>query len=1100
MTQMDNKTFHKCLDSRRARFVFCDLHVHSPASYDVRTDYLSKISEDFRKKLESISLPKQGDISDIKRYQDDVLERIPPKEFLRKLVTYRDHLSTDLGLSEADDWSILAVTDHNVCKYSCELSELSWEKRKQNRLITLPAVELDVEFPVSEGVPAEIHLLCIFQPGIGPDDMAHSITTAGGGEQWKEGMSNYSVKDLPKFIANLRTSTNYECICIGAHVGSSKGVQKQCKETIRFSSDEAELSQLEAEIESALENDAQDESDVNRLRKRRDQIVEAIDEEAQIKTLEIIGRCGFDSLQVKGPEDHKHYRRLHRHDSEKGRSTLVVASDAHVPSDVFRVRDYVPHLKISQDLSKVSRSDLFSSIKHSLRLGDTRFISRPIKRSESWIEGIYLRKDSEDVRGFFRKPENGVIPLSRNLTCIVGGRGSGKSALLGGIGFVSKPDDFTRESKNRSEKKIEYMTRCDNLFRKTEIRVCWRFASGKLPTEHKKGVFSSRYFSGSTESEFPVLTNIEGKAAESVSLPNVHIYRFQELENHASGRHLREFLDNINRSDIENLKSEVDEVRERLRSNRIQILDLAKEIDELAQPRSPLKLYAENWRLFDELNSDGMQSELGRYDSASDAREIIEKAKKRLSLFSEKIEYTDLDESLKAIEWKSVCETKELEQFTDELEELKNLLNREEADSEIGKIDELLTKLRQRTRDVENRVGALFSSAEQTFVDVADELREKGLPTGVSERNIRRQKYDQSHTDLTEYKKLWSDVNELLDERMRLFEEFQTVCNKRTDVRKDICESVNRELLENLDQSMLRVYAEPGSVTDDEQFEEWLDDSLSSVFPRLRKPRVLRLIENGVTPKMLFSKLVLNKTPSTDDLIVAEEAASEGRIREEEVKSWLENRAAFVHIGPESSVNDLDPSQKKKIPKEIKEGLVVPSKGENDEDLSNLDSALKLHEIEFDDQPRVFMNDRPSDPQSTERAIDHMSPGQRCSALLPILLLNGDGPLIIDQPEDNLDNRLIREVVVNVLATMKLRRQIVIATHNPNLPVLGDAEQVIALGAVGADESQVLVDGDLDQRDVVKEITDIMEGGREAFQYRYAVYGAHWSGEIAEDE
>jgi ABC-type bacteriocin/lantibiotic exporter with double-glycine peptidase domain len=63
------------------------------------------------------------------------------------------------------------------------------------------------------------------------------------------------------------------------------------------------------------------------------------------------------------------------------------------------------------------------------------------------------------------------------------------------------------------------------------------------------------------------------------------------------------------------------------------------------------------------------------------------------------------------------------------------------------------------------------------------------------------------------------------------------------------------------------------------------------------------------------------------------------------------------------------------------------------------------------------------------------------------LLLSGDYPLIIDQPEENLDNRLIRQVIVNILAAMKLRRQVIIATHNPNLPVLGDVEQCVVLQA-----------------------------------------------------
>ena len=141
--------------------------------------------------------------------------------------------------------------------------------------------------------------------------------------------------------------------------------------------------------------------------------------------------------------------------------------------------------------------------------------------------------------------------------------------------------------------------------------------------------------------------------------------------------------------------------------------------------------------------------------------------------------------------------------------------------------------------------------------------------------------------------------------------------------------------------------------------------------------------------------------------------------------------------------------------------------------------------------------DRPNEMDHA-RLITGLSPGQRCSAILPIILLNGNAPVIIDQPEDNLDNRLIREVVVNILAAMKLRRQIIIATHNPNLPVLGDVEQAIILRATEQDKCQLQAKGDIESDEVVNSITEIMEGGREAFQYRQSIYQAHWKGPIQE--
>jgi len=82
------------------------------------------------------------------------------------------------------------------------------------------------------------------------------------------------------------------------------------------------------------------------------------------------------------------------------------------------------------------------------------------------------------------------------------------------------------------------------------------------------------------------------------------------------------------------------------------------------------------------------------------------------------------------------------------------------------------------------------------------------------------------------------------------------------------------------------------------------------------------------------------------------------------------------------------------------------------------------------------------------------------------------------------------------LASIKLRRQVIIATHNPNLPVLGDVEQAIVLRAIEEKQARLESIGDLDSPETVTHLMDIMEGGREAFQYRQSIYQAHWGGPV----
>ncbi|MCE2440449.1 MAG: ABC transporter [Candidatus Latescibacteria bacterium] len=118
------------------------------------------------------------------------------------------------------------------------------------------------------------------------------------------------------------------------------------------------------------------------------------------------------------------------------------------------------------------------------------------------------------------------------------------------------------------------------------------------------------------------------------------------------------------------------------------------------------------------------------------------------------------------------------------------------------------------------------------------------------------------------------------------------------------------------------------------------------------------------------------------------------------------------------------------------------------------------------------------------RSIQEGSPGQKTAALLAFLLSYGDEPLILDQPEDDLDNHLIYDLIVTQLRAIKLRRQVMVVTHNANIVVNGDAELVIALAARGG-ETQKECEGSLQEQQVRDTICAVMEGGRKAFEDRY---------------
>ncbi|MHB0875042.1 MAG: TrlF family AAA-like ATPase [Anaerolineae bacterium] len=121
-------------------------------------------------------------------------------------------------------------------------------------------------------------------------------------------------------------------------------------------------------------------------------------------------------------------------------------------------------------------------------------------------------------------------------------------------------------------------------------------------------------------------------------------------------------------------------------------------------------------------------------------------------------------------------------------------------------------------------------------------------------------------------------------------------------------------------------------------------------------------------------------------------------------------------------------------------------------------------------------------------SLDKLSAGQRATAMLLLLLVQEDRPLFVDQPEDDLDNRFIYDDIVRILRQQKGVRQLIVATHNPNIPVLGNAELLVALNATDG-RAGVEAQGGIDASAIREVIKRVMEGGEDAFRRRASKYG-----------
>jgi ABC-type Mn2+/Zn2+ transport system ATPase subunit len=124
------------------------------------------------------------------------------------------------------------------------------------------------------------------------------------------------------------------------------------------------------------------------------------------------------------------------------------------------------------------------------------------------------------------------------------------------------------------------------------------------------------------------------------------------------------------------------------------------------------------------------------------------------------------------------------------------------------------------------------------------------------------------------------------------------------------------------------------------------------------------------------------------------------------------------------------------------------------------------------------------------KKMDDLSKGQRATALLLLLLGASNAPLVIDQPEDDLDNRFVYDGIVTNLRSLKGKRQIIASTHNANVPVLGDAELIVALEGDGQNgRSAADGIGSLDDVAIRSHVENVLEGGPAAFNARQHLYG-----------
>ncbi|VAW37436.1 PHP N-terminal domain protein [hydrothermal vent metagenome] len=199
-------------------------------------------------------------------------------------------------------------------------------------------------------------------------------------------------------------------------------------------------------------------------------------------------------------------------------------------------------------------------------------------------------------------------------------------------------------------------------------------------------------------------------------------------------------------------------------------------------------------------------------------------------------------------------------------------------------------------------------------------------------------------------------------------------------------------------------------------------------------------------------------------------------------RQWLEKIAKCVARVDGRTIADMIAQEPNRL--EIKCNLTI----EQANKIHNYftDEMGRLYDLELaapEDKVQVYLK-----LDQKELPLGKLSAGQRATAMLLILLAQESRLLLIDQPEDDLDNRFIYDDIVQLLRQQKDNRQFIMATHNPNIPVLAHAELIVALDATDT-QVKITTQGAIDFEPIQEMVKNVMEGGEKAFQLRAQKYG-----------
>ena len=756
--------------------------------------------------------------------------------------------------------------------------------------------------------------------------------------------------------------------------------------------------------------------------------------------LNYITELAPDAVEITNPSDRQHYAKVTTDDGKTHRVPCVSRSDHHSVEDFAR-----------EELTtwvKVARHD-FSSVVDALGFFETRirFMDDLPTTPSPRLIGVRLRSPSKE--GLF---EDAVIAFNPNLNCLIGPRGSGKSTVVEALRYVlglNSALDVIRAEQGMQLDYREIARRIqDANLKDTLIEVIYQAKD------------ESRYcLSATFDPEgvaVPAVYALDGTerpmTADAITAEfPVRLYSWSEIETLGREASLqRGLLDRLVPGLVQLLEQR-NQIVSKLASNRGVIDGHARELDRLLQAdRGLLRRYAQFKADFERINTPEVAKLFADLDEARGRLDVLEETAASLRGVRAALKeigsppFIDLQPSFD--DWSKETQawwTASVAPKTDLPGAAAAV--RAAVATAIASLDAQLTVIDRLIHEQNNAVTKTTNDLRvQTQADPAEEVRR-------DQREERKARFDAATARREQYLQNYATLEATLAERERLVEELEAaqaeIATQRQASRDDLLAKLSAAET-GLDIGIdLEVGGDRSAAIAYMRDEGFLTREVAGHF---RDRRVAERLCAMAKPTTAARALLAGDSA----LFEADGTAlgTKSALTKDEAQKLVENFASF-------SVDSAADAHG------VERGRLL--------------QILQLQERLIDDEMRILLGAKP---------VDQLSPGQRSSAMLPLVALSETAPLVIDQPEDNLDQRMVGKTLTKILAGLKETRQIVVTTHNANIVVGGDAEQVIVLEPMDAHTSKVEHTGSIDDHEIIDLVVAIIEGGRNAFQTRHRRY------------